>query len=150
VLDGAVGVAHRREVGLGLDDEVDGAEAGQRDLVGGVGELVREARSSASVTPAPGPVSRCARRSRSCCSGVGPGLPRPRLQHDVERDARVDLGGAQRRRELAVRERQQGRSPPPSAPAAPQGCAGHALDARDGTAVRAEDGVDRGRPRRHR
>ncbi len=38
-LDGAVGVADRGEVGLGVDDEVGGAEASGGDGVGGVREL---------------------------------------------------------------------------------------------------------------
>ncbi len=37
-LDRAVGVGHRRQVGLRLDDEVTGAEARERDRVGHVGE----------------------------------------------------------------------------------------------------------------
>ncbi len=39
LLDGVVGLGDRREIGLGVDDEVRRAESCQRDLVGGVGEL---------------------------------------------------------------------------------------------------------------
>ena len=40
-LDGAVGVADRGQVGFGLDDQIGGAEAGEGDRVGGVGQLER-------------------------------------------------------------------------------------------------------------
>ena len=42
VLDRAVGVSDRGEVGLGLDHQVGGLEAGPGDRVGGVGELMRQ------------------------------------------------------------------------------------------------------------
>ncbi len=42
LLGGAVGLRDRRQVGLRLDDEVERAEARERDRVGGVGEAVRE------------------------------------------------------------------------------------------------------------
>ena len=41
-LDGLVGLAHRREIGLGRDLQVGGAEPRHRDAVGEVGELQRE------------------------------------------------------------------------------------------------------------
>ncbi len=41
-LDRLVGVADRRQVGLGVDDEVGRAEAGHRDHVGVVGHSQRE------------------------------------------------------------------------------------------------------------
>ena len=47
LLGGAVGFADRRQVGLRLDLEVERPEAGQRDRVGGVGELVCEAEVGA-------------------------------------------------------------------------------------------------------
>ena len=42
-----VGLADGRQVGLRLDAQVGGAEASERDRVGGVGELVREAEVGA-------------------------------------------------------------------------------------------------------
>ena len=42
LLDGAVGLGDRGQVGLGLDHEILGAEAGQRDRVGDIGQLERE------------------------------------------------------------------------------------------------------------
>jgi hypothetical protein len=42
LLDGTVRFGDRREVGLGLDDEIGGTETTERDGVGGVGERVRE------------------------------------------------------------------------------------------------------------
>jgi hypothetical protein len=42
LLDRAVGVRDRRQVGLLVDPEIRGAEARQRERVGEVGELVRE------------------------------------------------------------------------------------------------------------
>ena len=42
LLDVAVGLAHRRQVGLGLDDQVVRPEATQRDRVCDVGQLERE------------------------------------------------------------------------------------------------------------
>ena len=42
LLDGAIGLGHRRQVGLGLDHEIDGPVARQRDRVGDVGQLERE------------------------------------------------------------------------------------------------------------
>jgi signal transduction histidine kinase len=44
LLDGAVSVRDRRQVGLRVDPEVGGAEPRQRDRVGEVGELVREGK----------------------------------------------------------------------------------------------------------
>ena len=41
-LDRRVGLAHRRQVGLGLDHQVGGAEALERDRVGHVGQLERQ------------------------------------------------------------------------------------------------------------
>ena len=41
-LDRPVGLGHRRQVGLGLDHQVGGPEARDRDRVGDVGELERE------------------------------------------------------------------------------------------------------------
>jgi hypothetical protein len=40
-----VGVGHRRQVGLGLDAEIERAAARQTDRVGEVGELERDPRS---------------------------------------------------------------------------------------------------------
>jgi hypothetical protein len=39
LLDRAVGLRDRREIGLGVDDEVGRAESRQRDAVGSIGEL---------------------------------------------------------------------------------------------------------------
>ena len=42
LLHGPVGLRDRREIGLGVDDEVSGAKARLRDAVGDVGELEGE------------------------------------------------------------------------------------------------------------